>query len=99
MNTTLEKQLNKMSLEDLLEVQTEVGKLIKEYQKGRRKELQKKFKEMASQAGFTLNEVVGSGVDEPKKRNYKPKYQNPENPDQTWTGLGKKTALDDGFVR
>ena len=99
MNATLEKQINKMTLEELVELHDAAGKLIKNFQKDRRKELQKQFKEMAAQAGFSLSEVVGGrGAAaaaavvsvEGKRRNYKPKYQNPANPSQTWTGLGMK---------
>lgn len=93
MNASLEKQISKLDLEELLEVQAAVEKLIKNFQKDRRRELQKQFKQMAAQSGFTLDEVLGGKgavIEEPKKRNYKPKYHNPDNPEQTWTGLGMK---------
>jgi DNA-binding protein H-NS len=92
-SNNLEKTLNKMNLEELVDLRNDIDKLIKVHQKEKRKELQQQFKAMAAEAGFALDEVVpsasksSSGKGE-KKRHYPVKYINPENPSQTWTGLG-----------
>lgn len=44
--------------------------------------------EMLEEAGFTLEEVLQARPT--KKRVIKPKYSNPANPEQTWSGRGRK---------
>lgn len=44
--------------------------------------------EMLEEAGFTLDEVLQARPT--KKRVIKPKYSNPANPEQTWSGRGRK---------
>ena len=64
------------------------------------KELQDAVQRIAKKHGLTVNEVLG------KKRKYRkspvpPKYRNPNDPSQTWSGRGRKPgwfgeALDKG---
>lgn len=46
------------------------------------------FEEMAENAGFTLEEVMQARTT--KKRVVQPKYRNPTNTAQTWSGRGRK---------
>lgn len=50
--------------------------------------LRKSIEDMVEEAGFTLEEVMQASTS--KKRTVAPKYQNPEDPSQTWSGRGRK---------
>ena len=96
MQATLKKTINKLSLEDLVELRDEVNKLIKQQQQTKRKELMAQYKELAAAHGMTIEDIVGEKSTKPTKRAKKVevepviKYINFENPTQTWTGYGPK---------
>lgn len=50
--------------------------------------LREQIEEMVANAGFTIDEVMQARTS--KKRIIKPKYRNPNNPEQTWSGRGRK---------
>jgi len=78
-----------------------IGKAEKEIDRKRKTEvleLRNEFEQTSrSRLGMTLQEVVN--FDGKKKKKSKtvgvPKYRNPENPEQTWTGRGKRP----GWIR
>lgn len=48
---------------------------------------------IAESVGMSLNELIEYGVQRektPEKRTVAPRYANPENAEQTWTGRGKQ---------
>lgn len=93
----LEKNIGKMELEQLLEAQNKIADLIKEKQVEKKSKLESSFQEQAQAVGLGIAQIIWSdedtGAKKPnkRKRTFKPKYRNPENPEETWTGLGKKT--------
>jgi DNA-binding protein H-NS len=75
----------------------------------KRKDLYHQMRELAAKAGMSVEDVVANApIRGRRKRSAMitgpkspPKYRNPENPDQTWTGKGRKpgwlvAALDSG---
>lgn len=50
--------------------------------------LRNAIEEMVADAGFTLDEVMQATAS--KKRTVAPKYQNPADQSQTWSGRGRK---------
>ncbi|MCK5917803.1 MAG: H-NS histone family protein [Cocleimonas sp.] len=92
--------LEKMSLPELIELQNNLGPAIKKKQRKEKTSLRKQMEELAKQSGFTFDEVISTS--KPKKvSKVKPKYANPNDTDQTWTGRGRKpkwveSALKDG---
>ncbi len=92
--------LEKMSLPDLIELQKNLGPAIKKKQKKEKNSVRKQMEELAKKSGFTFDEVVSTA--KPKKvSKVKPKYVNPNDADQTWTGRGRRpkwveAALNDG---
>ena len=92
--------LEKMSLPELIELQKNLGPAIKKKQKKEKNSVRKQMEELAKKSGFTFDEVVSTA--KPKKvSKVKPKYVNPNDADQTWTGRGRRpkwveAALNDG---
>jgi len=92
MNTTLQKQLEKCDLSELNTAKNYIDTLIKKRKKDARSNLLSKLKNLVEEEGFTLDELVnpgGKGIKIPKKT-FRPKYCNPDDSNQTWTGLGRK---------
>ena len=54
------------------------------------------FEEMAEAAGLTLEEVMQARVT--KKRVVQPKYRNPNNPMQVWSGRGRKPSWVEAYT-
>lgn len=50
--------------------------------------LRKAIEDMVEEAGFSLEEVMQATTS--KKRTVAPKYQNPDDASQTWSGRGRK---------
>ncbi|SLN50201.1 H-NS histone family protein [Ruegeria meonggei] len=82
--------LEKMSRKDLLELRNNVEKALKDAEKRERKEALKAAEKAAAEFGFSLSELseVSGGASKGRKANAK--YKNPANPDQTWSGRGRK---------
>lgn len=83
--------LKSMSRKDLLKLQQNVEKaLISAEQRERDAALQAAEKAVA-EFGFSLDELSGGGKRKGGKRaKALPKYCNPANPEQTWSGMGRK---------
>ncbi|APG48347.1 H-NS family nucleoid-associated regulatory protein [Phaeobacter porticola] len=82
--------LTSMSRKELLELQTGVEKALKDAEQRERIEALKAAEEAAARFGFSLDEIAGSGRTTTKKTKAAPKYRNPQNPEETWTGRGRK---------
>lgn len=85
--------LTDMSVEQLQQLQDQIGREIKLRRARDRKEVLSKIRAMAAAGGYTLEELVaGAGVSDVAKavRTVPPKYRHLKNPDLTWTGRGKQ---------
>lgn len=78
--------LSKKSVEELLKLKDEIESLIVQKQKEKRTELKKKFKELAEEAGLSIDDILSS-VKERKPVGIK--YQKESN---TWSGRGRQPA-------
>ncbi|MGP1356897.1 H-NS histone family protein [Roseicyclus sp.] len=78
--------LEKMSLEDLKALQKEVEAAIKGFEKRKKKEALVAAQKAAQEHGFSLDEILS----EKSGSKGLPKYANPADPDQTWTGRGRQ---------
>lgn len=82
--------LNSMSQKELLDLKKDVEKALVAAEDRSRREALAAAKKAANDFGFSLDELIAPG-DTGKKRSKNPaKYRNPENPAQTWSGLGRK---------
>jgi DNA-binding protein H-NS len=91
--------LKAMSLKELKKLQTSVEKALKTAEERGRRDALKAAEKVAAEFGFSLQELSpGAKVKKPKtakkpakaKARAKPKYRNPENAEQTWTGRGRR---------
>ena len=85
--------LQKLSYRELLDLEQRVSKAIEDRRRDEKSEIQKKVRELIEGAGFGVDEIVGKSA--PAKKSLKgrkvaPKYRNPKNPDETWTGRGRQ---------
>lgn len=95
--------LSQMSRKELLQLQEDVAVALKEAEQRELSEAMKAVEQAAAQYGYSLDEVLGTSqkAQTSKKTKAAPKYRNPENPSETWTGRGRKPhwvhkALTDG---
>lgn len=82
-------QLEKMSAKDLSDLISRAEAMISTKKASERTEVRQKLEEIARQAGFSVSELFGKGAGR-KGQKVAPKYRNPKNPDETWTGRGRK---------
>lgn len=90
--------LNSMSKDELVALRAEVDKAIKSVEGRRKAEALKAVQDAAKEFGFTLSELTDGG--KPTKK-VAPKYANPADLDQTWSGRGRqpiwfREALENG---
>lgn len=81
--------LDTMSLKDLKSLQSQVVKKIEGYEERKKREALSALEEKAKALGYSLSDLVGTSPAR-KRKPAKPKYANPENKSDTWTGRGRK---------
>src|ERR1700730_7251935 len=81
-------QLDKMSLKELLSLDAKIKAAIQEKRVSERHEMRAKMEEMARASGFSVGELFGGRKGKGSK--VAPKYRNPKDPNQTWTGRGRR---------
>ena len=92
----VESRLDTLALMELSQLRVVLERKIQERQKQERADLIEAMNKMARERGFDgLNALVSGSpaVAAPAakaKRTVAPKYRNPNNSDETWTGRGRK---------
>ncbi len=92
--------VDSMSLDELKSLRKQVDKAISSYEGRKKKEALAELDKTARELGFSLAELTGTMVPRARAPNA-PRYANPQDPSQTWTGRGRKphwvqAALDAG---
>ena len=82
--------LTSMSRAELVQLKSDVEKAIVAAESRERKDALKAAQDAAAQYGFSLEDLAGGKPAAGKRSKSGPKYRNPENPTQTWSGLGRK---------
>jgi len=109
----IEHQTNNLSLAELQELKFIVEKKIDTRAKQERSDLIEKMDAMAKERGFGgLEALMGSGGEQSKakRKPVAPKYRNPSDANDTWSGRGRKPkwvvemlaaggSLDDALIR
>lgn len=91
--------LENFSEAELANMMANVQRALKEKQNSKRREVLTKIREMAASIGVGI-EVIESEKPVTGKRGGKvaPKYRNPNDPEQTWTGRGMKPRWLQGLM-
>ena len=92
--------LKAMTIKELTKLKKDVAKALATVEARVRKEALKAAEKAAAGFGYTLTELSSDSKPKAKARKKvakgkpkakaKPKYRNPENPEQTWSGRGRK---------
>jgi DNA-binding protein H-NS len=82
--------LEKFSLDELKELQNEVAVAIFNFEKKRKAETLAELEALAQAKGFSLKELLDNSNGKNIKKPVAPKYADPANPENTWTGRGRK---------
>jgi DNA-binding protein H-NS len=82
-------QLADMSVKELRELKERIEEIILTRRQIERTSLRQQFREIAEAAGYTLDEIVGEPVKAAKGGKVAPKFANPSNPQETWSGRGR----------
>lgn len=84
--------LSKMTMDELNALEKDVQKAKVAVEKKRVVEARKAVEEAAKLHGVSLEEIFGGKTEAKAATKSAPKYANPENSDQTWTGRGRQPA-------
>ena len=81
--------LHALSLKDLKDLQSQVGKAIANFEDRRKREVLMELDEIARSKGFSLSELTNAAPVR-KRTPSTAKYANPANKADTWSGRGRK---------
>lgn len=82
--------LEKLDLTQLKALQRDIEKRISDYADRQRREAFEAANAAAREYGFSLSELVTTTKAGKVKAPVAPKYANPEDPSQTWSGRGRQ---------
>ncbi|WP_164659451.1 H-NS family nucleoid-associated regulatory protein [Tropicibacter sp. Alg240-R139] len=82
--------LSAMSRKELLELQSNVDAALKDAEQRERREALEAAEKAAAEFGFSLAELSPEVKKGRKTGKAAAKYRNPANPEQTWSGRGRK---------
>ncbi len=84
-------ELSTLSVEELVELQKQIAKEFKAREASIYKNAKAEINEVAKKYGLSIEEILNAkGSKASSKKSVAPKYRNPQNPEQTWTGRGIK---------
>ena len=86
--------LSKFSDSELQDLSQDIEKELQQRHIEERKRISKQMKELAASVGMTVEEILGLEMARKTRTTSQTpaKYRNPEHPEQTWSGRGKKPA-------
>ncbi|WP_062762100.1 H-NS family nucleoid-associated regulatory protein [Falsirhodobacter sp. alg1] len=81
--------LNELSLKELKDLKNELDRTIANYEDRKKREAAQKLEAEARELGFSLQELCEMA--QPRKRAPATvKFANPDDPNETWSGRGRK---------
>ena len=88
-----------MSLDELKSIKRDLDKAITNFDQRRKAEAKRGIEAKAREYGFSLAELTDAKGS--KRSAVAPKFRNPDNPEQTWSGRGRqptwyKNAIENG---
>ena len=82
--------INSMDLKQLKELKKDIEKAISSFEARRLANARRELEAKAAELGVSLSEVLGTKPAKGTKAVAAPKYRNPKNPSETWSGRGRK---------
>lgn len=83
--------LQKLSYRELVDLSETISHAITARKQAEKTHIKKQVKALIEGAGFDVDEIVGSAKTKSLKgRKVAPKYRNPKNPEETWSGRGRQ---------
>lgn len=82
--------LHSLSLKELKDLQSRVVKAIAGFEDRKKNEARAELEAHARELGFSLSDLTVANPVSRKRTSAAPKYANPANPADTWTGRGRK---------
>lgn len=83
--------VSKLDVKQLLELQGDIQSEIQRKKQAKKRDVINQVKALLAENGMSLDDLTGRGTSTASKRApVPPKYRNPKNADQTWTGRGRK---------
>jgi DNA-binding protein H-NS len=79
-----------MSLEELKKLQKDVALAIGNFEARRLAHARRELEAKAAELGVSLSDILGNKPAKGTKAVVAPKYRNPKNPAETWSGRGRK---------
>ncbi len=83
-------EMETMEFDDLKRIQKAANKAVEGFNDRKRNEALAAMDATAREHGFTMADLTGVAPKKSKKPVSPPKYQHPENPAVTWTGMGRQ---------
>jgi DNA-binding protein H-NS len=81
--------LDKMTYAELAQMEAQIERLKAEKQNTERNALRQRLTDIAKEHGFDINDLFGKSGKARSKGIVAPKYRDPKNPGNTWTGRGR----------
>lgn len=82
--------INFMDLKQLKELKNDIEKAIDTFEARRIADARRELEAKAAELGVSLSEILGSKPAKGTRAVVAPKYRNPKNPAETWSGRGRK---------
>ena len=82
--------INELSLKELKDLQVKVSKAISTFEDRKKKNALAELEEKARALGFSLAELTGAVTKIRRRASATPKYANPADQSETWSGRGRK---------
>jgi DNA-binding protein H-NS len=84
------REFTGLKLKELLRIEADLKDIITERKQVEAKEVRNEVQEFIQKRGFNLQELGFTRTQKGYKATMAPKYRNPDNPKETWTGHGRK---------
>ena len=89
--TAMNFDLDNMSLKELRDLHKAVGRQIDGFEARKREQAMMAAQKAAEEHGYSLKDLLGSGkAPKAAKATVAPKYVNPDDSSETWTGRGRQ---------
>lgn len=91
LNVTTPNGFEEMTYTELLGLHNKITQLLQEKKASEKAAMRERLEAMAKKGGFDFRELIGKpGARGSRGGKVAPKYRDPSNPENTWTGRGRE---------